>query len=98
MWDMHSAGDLVMCLGDFNGDVGRYIDGFDWIHGWYGMGQRHFEGEMLLEFCLEKELCMSSTWSKREEKRKVTFRMSENETKINLVFIKKKNTDGLYEM
>ena len=23
---MHSAGDLVMCLGDFNGHVGRHID------------------------------------------------------------------------
>ena len=26
---MHSAGDLVMCLGDFNGHVGKHIDGFD---------------------------------------------------------------------
>ena len=25
-WDMHSAGDLVMCLGDFDGH-GRHIDG-----------------------------------------------------------------------
>ena len=35
---------------------------------------------MLLKFCLEKELCVSNTWLKREEKRKVTFRMGENET------------------
>ena len=26
---MHSADDLVMCFGDFNGHVGRYIDGCD---------------------------------------------------------------------
>ena len=25
-WDMHSVGDLVACLGDFNGHVGRCID------------------------------------------------------------------------
>ena len=25
-WDMHSANDLVMCLDDINGHVGRYID------------------------------------------------------------------------
>ena len=25
---MHSADDLVMCLGDFNGHIGRHIDGF----------------------------------------------------------------------
>ena len=35
---MHSAGDLVMCSGDFNGHVGRHIDRFDWIHGGYGIG------------------------------------------------------------
>ena len=35
---------------------------------------------MLLEFCLEKELCVSNTWFKREVKRKETFRMDENET------------------
>ena len=31
-WDMHSADDLAMCLGDFNGHVGRHIDEFDGMH------------------------------------------------------------------
>ena len=30
-WDIHSAGDLFMCLDDINGHVGRHIDG--WL-GW----------------------------------------------------------------
>ena len=30
---MHSAGELVMCLGDLNGHIGRHIDGFDGAHG-----------------------------------------------------------------
>ena len=41
MWDMHSAGDLVMFLGDFNGHVGRHIDGF---HGGYGVGRKKVIG------------------------------------------------------
>ena len=53
--DMHSAYDLAMCLGDFNGNVGRHIDGFDELHGGYGIGQRNLEGRVLLEFCLDKE-------------------------------------------
>ena len=61
---MHSVDDLVMCLGEFNGHVGRHIDGFN---GGNGAGQRNLEGRMLLEFCLEKELCVSNTWLKREE-------------------------------
>ena len=39
-WDMHSAGDLVMCFGDFDGHIGRHIDGFHRVHGGYGIGQR----------------------------------------------------------
>ena len=46
---------------------------------------------MLLEFCLENELCVSNTWFKREEKMKVTFRMADNETKIDFVLIKKEH-------
>ena len=33
---------------------------------------------MLLEGCLEKEICGSNKWCKREEKRKLTFGMGEN--------------------
>ena len=43
--DMHSADDLVICLGDFNGHVGRHIDG---VHGGYGVVQRKLAGRMLL--------------------------------------------------
>ena len=77
-----SGCDLVICLGEFNGH-GRHIDGFDGIHGGYGMGQRNLEGKMLLELCLEK------TWLKTEDK--MTFRMGENETEIDFVFIKKEH-------
>ena len=45
-WDIHSTDDIVMCLGDFNGQVGGHIGGFD---GWYGVGQRKLEGRMSLE-------------------------------------------------
>ena len=90
-WDMQSADDLVMCLGDFNGHVGRHINGFDGLHRGYCVGHRNLEGRMLLEFCLENKLCVSNTWFKREEERKVTFRMGENETEIDFVLIKKEH-------
>ena len=53
---MHSTGDLIMCLGYFNGHVGRHIDGFDGVHVGFCVGHMNLEGRMLLEFCLEKEL------------------------------------------
>ena len=53
--------------------------------------------KVLIKFCLEKELCVSNTWLKREEKRKVISRKGENETEIDFVLIKV-NTDGLFKM
>ena len=83
--DVYSADDLAMCLVDFDGHVGRHINGLDDVHGEYGVCQNNFEGRMLLRSCLEEELCVSNTWHKREEKRKVTFRMGENDTEIDCV-------------
>ena len=80
------ATDLVICWMDFNGNIGRHIDG---VHGRYGVGQRNLEVRMLLVFCVEKELCVSNTWFKREEERTVTFRMGGNVSKIEFVLIKK---------
>ena len=54
--------DLVVCLRDFNGNVGRHIDGCCGVLGRYGVGQRNLEGRMLLEFCLEKELWVLIAW------------------------------------
>ena len=62
--------------------VGRHNDRFD---GGYGVGQRNLEGGMSLESGLEKELCVSNTWLKGEEKRKATFRIGENETEIHCI-------------
>ena len=45
-WDKHSVGDLVMCLGDVNGHVGRHIDGVHGVHGGNVVGQRNLEGRM----------------------------------------------------
>ena len=79
---MFSAGDLVMCMGDFNGHMERHVDGFDFFHGWYGVGQRNLVERMLLESCLEKEFCTSNTWFVREEKMKVTFRLGKMRLKL----------------
>ena len=51
---MRFAGDLVMCLGDIHGHIGRHIDGFDGFHEWFGVGLGNLEGRMLLEFYLKK--------------------------------------------
>ena len=60
-WDLKNSGEVVFGLGDFNGHVGRQIDGFEGVHGGYGIGKRNVEERRLLEFCGEKELGVVNT-------------------------------------
>ena len=39
-------------------DVGRHINGFDDVNEVYAVYQENSKGRMLLELCLEKELCV----------------------------------------
>ena len=55
----------------------------------------NLEERMSLELCLEKELYVSNTWPTREEKRKVTFRIGENETEIDVVLKKKEHLQSI---
>ena len=61
-WHFQSAGEVFLDPGDFNGHVGRRIDGFEGVRGGYRIGKRNFEGRRLLEFCDEKELCVASNY------------------------------------
>ena len=79
-----------MCLCDFNGHVGRCVDVFVGVHRGYGVGERNFEGRLLLVFCLKKELCVSTMWIRREERRKVTLRLGDM-TDIYCVLIRKEH-------
>ena len=45
-WDIHSADDIVICMGDFNGHDDRHLDGFDGVDGGYCVAERNLEGRM----------------------------------------------------
>ena len=49
-WDMHCADDLVMCLGYFNGHIGRHIDGFDEVHGGHAISVLSGDGIMCVKY------------------------------------------------
>ena len=46
---------------------------------------------MLLEFCLDKELCVSNIWLKIWRNRKVTFTLGRNKTEIDFMLIRKEH-------
>ena len=72
-WDLGSSSEIIVSLGDFNGHVGKYAEGFEGVHGANGVGKRNAEGRRLLEFCDERELGVANTWFKKTDKRKITY-------------------------
>ena len=42
-WSMGNANELMLGLGDFNGHVGKCAEGFEGIHGGYGIRKRNVE-------------------------------------------------------
>ena len=78
-----------MGLENFNGHVGKEIEGFGGFYGGCEIGERNAEGRMLLEFCDEKELCVANTWFQKKLNRKVTFEAEVFATEIDFVLIGK---------
>ena len=64
-WDLHNVGGLVLGMGDFNGHVGKRIEGYEGVHRGNGIGERNVEGK-ILEFC-DEELCVANTWFRKGE-------------------------------
>ena len=53
-WDLRSPDEVVLGLENLNGHVGRQIDGFEGVHGWYEIGKRNVEGRSLLKFQMKR--------------------------------------------
>ena len=90
-WDLQNPSEVVLGMEDFNGQVGRRIDGFEGVHDGHGSGKKHVEGRRLIEFCDEKELCVANTWLEKKEQRKTMYSMGGNETEIDFVLVGKNN-------
>ena len=79
--------------------LGKCTEGFDGIHGGYGIGKRNAEGRMLQDFCDQKKLCVANTWYKKKDKRKVTYSSggSDRPTEIDFVLFGRKS-ESIYVM
>ena len=78
--------------------VEKCAEGFKCIHGGYGTGKRNSEGRMLLDFCDQKELRVANTWYKKKDKRKVTYSLGGNDTKIDFVLVGKEKRKHLRDV
>ena len=81
---MHSADDLVTCLDNFNGHIGRHIVGLDEVHEGY-MSVKIGREKVTRAMSGEIILCQIHGLREREVKRNVAFKVGENKTYIDLI-------------
>ena len=94
---MGSSREIIVSLGDFNGHVGKYAEGFEGVHQGNGVGKRNAEGRRLLEFCDERELFVTNTWFKKQTKRKSLIAPVDVELKL-ILCLWGKNTERISGM
>ena len=81
---MDHLSELIIGMGDFNGLVGRYMDGFHGIHRGLSIGETNHEGRMLLEFYDAMHLCIANTWFRKADKKKITYGSGCNKNEIDM--------------
>ena len=42
--EVENENEVLICLGDFNGHIGKEVDGFEGVHGGFGIGKRNLMG------------------------------------------------------
>ena len=97
-WSMANANEMVLGWGNSNGHEGKCAEGFEGIHGGYGIGKRNVEGRMLLDFCVQKEFCVANTWYKKRDERKATYSSGGNDTEIDFVLVGKEKRKYLRDV
>ena len=53
---------------------------------------------MLLDFCDQKKLCITNTWYKKKDRRKVTYSLGGDDTEIDFVLVGKEKKKYLRDV
>ncbi|CAB3252101.1 unnamed protein product [Arctia plantaginis] len=84
--EKYSANNIVV-MGDFNAQVGAKLAGEEHIIGKYGSGKRSKNGEMLVEFLLEKNLTLLNSMFRKKPKNKWTWISPDGKTRNEIDYI-----------
>ena len=76
-------------MGDFNGHVGRNIDGFQGAHAGFSIGEINQERRMLLEICNARLLWITKKCIEKADLKKVTNGSGCTEIEIDLCIMGK---------
>ena len=68
--EMGSSSEIIVSLGDFNGHVGKYAEGFEGVHGGNSVGKKMQKEEVCWSFVMRESCAWQILGLKRQTKRK----------------------------
>ena len=68
------AADKLLVLGDFNARVGGDWRTYDGVIGKFGRGNKNSNGDLLLTFCAQNDLCITNTFFQQPDKNYYTWK------------------------
>ena len=77
---------LFLC-GDLNSHVGQRVEGFEGVHGGFGLSGNS-EGEIILEFAESLSLSFANTWFKKEDKLLVSYDSGGNRSVVDYLLVR----------
>ena len=69
-WDLGSSSEIIVSLGDFNGHVGKYAEGFEGVHGEMVLGKEMQKEEDCWSFVMRESCAWQILGLKRQTKGK----------------------------
>ena len=64
--------EILIVMGDLNAKVGK--GRYDYILGQHGIGKRNERGDRLVQFCVQRNLCIMNTFFQHPERRMYTWK------------------------
>ena len=81
--------EMLIVLGDLNGQVGTEREGFEEFLGKFGVGMRNSEGEGILQLCQQNNLKIVNTWYEKKVEHLITYKSGNNSTQIDYILMRK---------
>ena len=75
-----SASEIFFVCGDFNGHIGKNVDGYEGVHGGRGFGRCNLDGKIILKFSVTHKLVVSNSFFTKRKNHLVTCQSGENQS------------------
>ncbi|KAK3506283.1 hypothetical protein QTP70_002439 [Hemibagrus guttatus] len=85
------TGERVVIGADFNGHVGEGNTGDEEVMGKFGVKERNFEGQMVVDFAKRMDMGVVNTYFQKREEHRVTYKSGGRSTQVDYILCRRGN-------